>query len=231
MALLTTNTKLKKSICMGYSTFGIHLAPHTLSGKNMCPDASEGCAKACLFGAGYGAYPMIQQARIRKTQLFTSNNKAFLQTLIGEVETAIRRTKKNGLIPCFRLNLTSDIPWENIKIDGKNIMEMFPDVQFYDYGKSLKRMVKFLMGEMPKNYHLTFSRSETNQDACEIVMGMGGSVAMVFKDRIPKKYMGKKVVEGDSNDLRFLNPNGVIIGLIAKGTKGKKDTSGFVIEL
>jgi hypothetical protein len=231
MSLLTTNTKLEKSLSLGYRTFGIHLAPHTLSGKNMCPDASEGCAKACLFGAGFGSYPFVQQARIRKTQLFTSNNKAFLQTLIGEVETAIRRTRKNGLIPCFRLNLTSDIPWENIKIDGKNIMEMFPDVQFYDYGKNLKRMIKFLMGEMPKNYHLTFSRSETNQDACEIVMGMGGSVAMVFKDRIPKKYMGKEVVEGDSNDLRFLNPNGVIIGLIAKGTKGKKDTSGFVIEL
>lgn len=231
MSLLTTNTKLKKSLELGYKTFGIHLAPSDLSGKDVCPSASVGCRAACLNFAGYGAYPKIQQARIRKTQLFTSNNKAFLQTLIGEVETAIRRTNKNGLIPCFRLNLTSDIPWENIKIDGKNIMEMFPDVQFYDYGKNLKRMIKFLMGEMPKNYHLTFSRSETNQDACEIVMGMGGSVAMVFKDRIPKKYMGKKVVEGDSNDLRFLNPNGVIIGLIAKGTKGKKDTSGFVIEL
>ncbi len=214
---------------MGYSTFGIHLAPSDLSGKDVCPSASEGCRAACLNFAGYGAYPKIQQARIRKTQLFTSNNKAFLQTLIGEVETAIRRTTKNGLIPCFRLNLTSDIPWENIKIDGKNIMEMFPDVQFYDYTKSLRRMIKFLTGEMPKNYHLTFSRSESNEDAVRIVMGMGGNVAVVYHKQLKKTRLDKKVVSGDDHDLRFLDPKGIVVGLVSKGSKGKADRTGFAL--
>lgn len=227
--LLTTNTKLKKSLELGYKTFGIHLAPSDLSGKDVCPSASEGCRAACLNFAGYGAYPKIQQARIRKTQLFTSNNKAFLQTLIGEVETAIRRTKKNGLIPCFRLNLTSDIPWENIKIDGKNIMEMFPDVQFYDYTKSLRRMIKFLTGEMPKNYHFTFSRSESNEDACRIVMGMGGNVAVVYHNKLKKTRLKKKVVSGDEHDLRFLDPKGIVVGLVSKGSKGKADRTGFAL--
>jgi hypothetical protein len=227
--LLTTNTKLKKSLELGYKTFGIHLAPSDLSGKNVCPSASEGCRAACLNFAGYGAYPKIQQARIRKTQLFTSNNKAFLQTLIGEVETAIRRTRKNGLIPCFRLNLTSDIPWENIKIDDKNIMEMFPDVQFYDYTKSLRRMIKFLTGEMPKNYHFTFSRSESNEDACRIVMGMGGNVAVVYHNKLKKTRLKKKVVSGDEHDLRFLDPKGIVVGLVSKGSKGKADRTGFVL--
>jgi hypothetical protein len=229
--LLTTNTKLKKSLDLGYKTFGIHLAPADESGKNVCPSSSAGCREACLYKAGFGSYPFVQRARIKKTQLFSSNPKAFLLTLIGEVETAIRRTKKNNLTPCFRLNLTSDIPWENIKILGKNIMEMFPNVQFYDYGKDLKRMLKFIKGEMPKNYHLTFSRSEENEEECKIVMSLKGNVAMVFKNKIPKKYMGKRVIDGDSNDLRFLNPSGVVIGLIAKGTKGKTDKSGFVIEV
>lgn len=229
MSLLTTNTKLKKSLELGYKTFGIHLAPSDLSGKDVCPSASVGCRAACLNFAGYGAYPKIQQARIRKTQLFTSNNKAFLQTLIGEVETAIRRTNKNGLIPCFRLNLTSDIPWENIKIDGKNIMEMFPDVQFYDYTKSLRRMIKFLMGEMPKNYHFTFSRSETNEDACRIVMGMGGNVAVVYHNKLKKTRLKKKVVSGDEHDLRFLDPKGIVVGLVSKGSKGKADRTGFAL--
>jgi hypothetical protein len=110
-------------------------------------------------------------------------------------------------------------------------MEIYPDVQFYDYGKNLKRMIKFLMGGMPKNYHLTFSRSESNQSACEIVLGMGGNVAMVFKDKLPEMFMGKQVFGGDTHDLRFLDPKGSIIGLIAKGTRGKSDKSGFVIEL
>jgi hypothetical protein len=35
-----------------------------------------------------------------------------------------------------RLNGTSDIPFENIKfMDGKNIFELFPEIQFYDYTK------------------------------------------------------------------------------------------------
>ncbi len=229
--LLTTNSKLKKSLEYGFATFGIHLAPANLSGKNVCPSASKGCRNACLNFSGFGTYPSVQDARIKKTQLFHADKKLFLTSLIKEVETMIRRTKKNGLTPCFRLNLTSDIAWETIKIDGKNIMEIYPDVQFYDYGKNLKRMIKFLMGEMPKNYHLTFSRSESNQSACEIVIGMGGSVACVFKDKLPTTYMGKTVVSGMENDLRFLDPKGSIIGLIAKGTKGKSDKSGFVIEV
>lgn len=230
MSLLTTNTKLKKSLSLGYSTFGIHFAPSNLSGKNVCPSASVGCRNACLYHAGYGAYPKVQQARIKKTQLFNADKKTFLVNLIKEVEVAIRRTKKNNLTPCFRLNLTSDIPWETIKIDGKNIFEMYPDVQWYDYTKSLKRMINFLTGKMPKNYHLTFSRSESNDDAVKIVLGMGGQTAMVFSDKLPKKYMGYKVVDGDDNDLRFLDPKKTIIGLKVKGSKGKADTSGFIIK-
>jgi hypothetical protein len=229
MALLTTNTKLKKSIDLGFKTFGIHLAPHTLSGKNVCPSASKGCANACLYNAGYGAYPKVKEARIKKTKLFHANKKAFMSTLIKEVETAIRRTEKNGLIPCFRLNLTSDIAWETIKIEDKNIFEMFPNIQFYDYTKNLARMMKFLTGQMPKNYHLTFSRSESNENACRIVMGMKGNVAVVYHNQLKKTRLKKKVISGDDHDLRFLDPKGVVIGLVAKGKKGKSDESGFVL--
>jgi hypothetical protein len=38
------------------------------------------------------------------------------------------------------------------------------------------------------------------------------------------------VIDGDANDLRFLDPTGVIVGLKAKGA-AKKDTSGFVVRL
>jgi hypothetical protein len=229
MALLTTNTKLKKSLIHGYSTFGIHLAPADESGKNVCPSSSAGCREACLYKAGFGSYPFVQRARIKKTQLFSSDPKAFTLTLIGEVETAIRRTKRNNLTPCFRLNLTSDIPWENIKILGKNIMEMFPDVQFYDYTKTLDRMKKFLNGEMPSNYHLTFSRSEDNEEHCREVMRMGGNVAVVYHKQLKKTRLKKRIIDGDVSDLRFLDPKGIVVGLVAKGTKGKTDKSGFVL--
>jgi hypothetical protein len=39
--------------------------------------------------------------------------------------------------------------------------------------------------------------------------------------------MGMSVVDGDADDLRFLDGRGVVVGLKAKGP-AKKDTSGFV---
>jgi len=44
---------------------------------------------------------------------------------------------------------------------------------------------------------------------------------------MPETYNGLPVFNGDESDLRFLDPQGVIVGLYAKG-KAKKDTSGFV---
>ena len=52
-------------------------------------------------------------------------------------------------------------------------------------------------------------------------------MAVVFADRLPKKWKGKKVIDGDRHDLRFLDPSGVIIGLIAKGA-GRKINNKFI---
>jgi hypothetical protein len=91
-------------------------------------------------------------------------------------------------------------------------------------------MMQFLGGQMPKNYHLTFSLSETNMLQAKEVLQLGGNVAMVFavkKDKpLPKKHMGYKVINGDESDLRFLDAKNVIVGLHAKG-RARKDTSGF----
>lgn len=230
MLLTKSNTKIAKGESKGYRTFGIHLAPHKLSGKNVCPNASKGCAAACLNVSGQGYYKRVQDARLKKTLFFLNQKDEFLNQLFVDITTAIRRSKKNNMIPCFRLNLTSDLAWESIKINGKSLMEHFPTVQFYDYCKSPKRMLNFLKGNFPKNYHLTFSRSESNETHCNIIMACGGNVAMVFRKTLPKSYKGKVVIDGDETDLRFLDPKGVIVGLVAKGV-GRKDESGFIIDL
>ena len=227
--LSTSNTKIRKGEKSGFKTAGIHLAPHKLSGHNTCVAASKGCAAACLNTAGMGAYSTVQAARIKKTKMFFEDRGNFLNTLIKEIQSAIKKAKKNNMTPAFRLNLTSDIAWEKITINNQTIMEMFPDVSFYDYTKIPRRMLNFINGKFPKNYHLTFSRSENNQTHADIVMGCGGNVAVVFRGKLPNTYKGKKVINGDENDLRFLDPKGVIVGLVEKG-KAKKDASGFVVE-
>jgi hypothetical protein len=227
--LSTSNTKIRKGEKSGFKTAGIHLAPHKLSGHNTCVAASKGCAAACLNTAGMGAYSTVQAARIKKTKMFFEDRGNFLNALVKEIQSAIKKAKKNNMTPAFRLNLTSDIAWEKITINNQTIMEMFPDVSFYDYTKIPRRMLNFINGKFPKNYHLTFSRSENNQTHADIVMGCGGNVAVVFRGKLPDTYKGKKVINGDENDLRFLDPKGVIVGLVEKG-KAKKDASGFVVE-
>ena len=85
------------------------------------------------------------------------------------------------------------------------------------------------MVKLPSNYHLTFSRSEHNETLCDMVLQMGGNVAVVFRDQLPATWKGFEVVNGDANDLRFLDKSGVVVGLIEKGL-AKKDETGFVQE-
>ena len=161
--------------------------------------------------------------------MFFKDKAVFLSQLIKEITAAIKSAEKQNLTAVFRLNLTSDLPWEKIKLNGKSVFDLFPQVTFYDYTKSPERMTAFLAGDMPKNYHLTFSKSETNGAIAESILKSGGNVAMVFRKSLPTKWLGVDVINGDETDLRFLDGAGKIVGLVEKG-KAKKDESGFVIE-
>lgn len=212
------NSKTIKGEKKGWITFIIYLAPHkqNSSGKNICAKASEGCAAACLYNSGFGGmYNSVQKARINKTDYFLNDTKGFLEQLDKEVAKLIKKHKNENI--CFRLNGTSDLPFENFKIrDGKNIMELYPDVKFYDYTKIAKRF----FNELPENYHLTFSRSETNDEEVDKVLAAGGNVAVVF-DKLPETYKGYKVVNGDLSDLRFTDEKNVVVGLKYKNNTGK----------
>ncbi len=224
MKLLTEdNAKIQKSLNKGYKTYGLHLAPHKLSGKNLCTSASKGCAFACLNTAGLGVFKSIQNARLERTKFFNKNQKEFLSSLRREIFLAIGRAEKMGMIPCFRLNLTSDILWEKL-----NIIQEFPTVQFYDYTKHFNRIMDYYNGFIPENYHLTFSRSESNEKQVNaLIADTDVNIAVVFKE-FPDTWKGRKVVNGDNDDLRFLDDKGVIVGLKAKG-RAIKDKSGFVV--
>ncbi len=224
--LSTANPKIQKGTKLGYLTFILHLAPSTLSGKNTCPKATPGCIAACLNTAGRGGMfkagestNVIQQARIRKTRYFYEDRQGFLADLAQDIGKAIKFAQKRNLTPVFRLNGTSDLSWEKYQVrDGKNIFQLFPDVQFYDYTKVLGRKVKNI-----PNYHLTFSRAESNDADVEQALKQGMNVAVVY-DQIPQGMFS-----ADETDLRFLDPKDAgIIALKAKG-RAKKDTSGFVI--
>lgn len=221
------NTKTMKGEALGFRTYIMHLAPSTLSGYQVCPMASPGCASACLNLSGMGRFSNVQAARIAKTRLFFEDRGLFMFTLLKEIRAAIRSSLKAGLTPVFRLNGTSDIRWETISVfaDGfwhNNIMDAFPTVQFYDYTKIPNRR------NIPANYHLTFSRSEVNElEALQVLSSGTMNVAVVF-DQLPNKWAGVTVIDGTETDLRFLDERAVVVGLKANG-KAKKDQTGFTV--
>jgi putative transposon-encoded protein len=231
MLLTVGNPKLLKGQKQGYLSSVLHFAPADLSGKEVCPKRTVGCTAACLNTAGRGGIfkkgestNVIQQARIRKTKMFFESRQDFMHELVTEIQKTIKKAEKQGLIPVFRLNGTSDLAWEKyeVMLSGKNIFQLFPQVQFYDYTKINNRKVSHI-----PNYHLTFSKADGNDMDTRIAMSHGMNVAVVFKD-VPKTYLGRPVINGDETDLRFLDSKGVIVGLKAKG-KAKKDTTGFVV--
>jgi hypothetical protein len=235
------NAKTVKGEKYGFKTYILYMSPHTQNSqaKNVCPNASQGCADACLYKSGFGGiYTSVQQGRIAKTELFLNDRKFFLDYLKAEITKVKAKHDKKGENLCIRLNGTSDLAYETFKIEGKSLIEHFPTIQFYDYTKSPKRMTKYLKGELPSNYQLTFSRSEVNDIESEVVLGNGGNVAMVFRNGLPTTYKGFKVVDGDESDLRFLDDNNVVVGLKYKnitGSGGKETNdaskeSGFVID-
>jgi len=224
------NSKTIKGEKYGWKTYGIHLSPNIVSGYNVCFDATTGCIDACLDTSGRGAMPSVQNARINKTKRFFQDRKGFLTDLWKEVTSAVKSATRKELKFCMRPNLTSDLPWESIRHNGQSLMDAFNPCRFYDYTKSLKRFTRFLNGELPENYHLTYSRSEETTDALVIALcKSGGNVAVVFRERLPETWLGIEVLNGDEDDLRFKDKKGCIVGLVEKGL-AKKDETGFVVE-
>ena len=240
-----TNAKTIKGDGSEYLTAILYMTPYkvwveTLGRySNSCPMAEQaGCIDACLNTAGRGAFNNVQSARMRKAQWFYNDRGSFMEQLYDDVDRFQKYCMKRGIQPCVRLNGTTDIQWENIKLyNGQNIFEVFPDVQWYDYTKiANRRKAK----DIP-NYHLTWSYSNADPRYAAMLdtaIANGMNAAVVFRSNfikvVPKcwhKWQGYPVIDGDQDDLRFLDPKGGhIVALYAKG-KAKKDTSGFVQEV
>jgi hypothetical protein len=217
MKLLTIeNPKTSKGQSSGYLTGIMYLSPASLSGVNLCPFSTEGCRASCLNTAGRGRFDSIKESRLIKTLHYLNNREGFIEQLRLDIQAVERKAARMGLKPCIRLNGTSDVLWERV---APELFSEFSHIQFYDYTK----YPDYIRANLPKNYDLTFSRAETNQLS-------NRRTAIVFRNEIPTFFDKRLVINGDTNDLRFLDPDGCIVGLKAKG-KAKKDTSGFVVDV
>ena len=233
----TDSAKAIKADKYGWLNAINYMAPHDTAGVgNLCPNASEGCKALCLgMYSGQAAMVsdlengsnVVRESRVAKSQYFINERQAFMGEMAHHIKAMIRKADRENKKLAVRPNGSSDIAFEYIKgYNGQTLPEQFPDIQFVDYTKSLKRM---LNPNRPSNYHLTFSLSESNMHEAIHVLANRKNVAVVFGDGLPDTFMGHRVIDGTEHDLRHLDPQPVIVGLDPKGKKAKADTSGFVV--
>ena len=213
-----SNPKVAKNMKLDVLTI-----PHNLS------PARESGFEACLHTAGNPVYlPAKLNARIQRTLAFFKCREAYLALMAYELQAHLVKADKLGMEAAARLNTTSDIEWQAMRLNcGRNLFELFPSIQYYDYTKIIKRAIKWASGKLSPNYHITFSKNESNDDHVRQALLVGCNVAICF-DELPESYMGIDVFNGDLSDYRPSDPLGVVIGLRAKGL-ARSDTSGFTV--
>ena len=226
--LLGSSTyKMEKSHKYKYLSEILHLAPANIGGVNICPNASPECIKLCLNTSGRGQMTTVQKSRLNKKFYFLADRLKFLNHLDHEIKLSYARARRKGFKYTVRLNGTSDLPFERYKLEnGLNLMDNNPHVQFIDYTKVTNRLDK--KNKIPKNYSLTYSQAENNLKDVKQVLKTKFNIATVFRKKLPKKWLGRKVINGDLSDLRHLEDGKkIIVGLIAKG-RAIKNFNGFV---
>jgi len=234
-----SSAKIIKGIKKNVDTFIVYLAPFNLSGYNVCPKATiDGCVKLCLHKSGRNKMLIKGQtetttdrARIAKTKLFFEEREFFNAWVISEIKTAYNKAISKGRDFSVRFNGTSDINIETIKQGNKNLFQLFPHIQFYDYTKVYNRLQ--LTKKYP-NYNLTFSYSGGNMLECFNALQEGYNVAVPFYKVLPTTFAGYKVINGDETDLRYMDESNVIVGLKYKIVRGKKEadilSNDFIIK-
>ncbi len=230
-----SNTKVAKGHALPYTAAILHLSPADKSGYNTCPYADT-CAAPCLDSAGRGKFDTTQAARIRKTRWFFEDRAGFMAQLVKDIAALERKAARDGNTAVVRLNGTSDIGWTRVSctrdnVTYRNVFECFPNVQFYDYTKVPTRFTQ----QLPANYHVTFSLGGTNDTNAHAALNAGMNLAVVLRVKkgmpLPATWNGRAVIDGDTHDFRFLDPQGgYIVGLRAKGD-AIGDTSGFVRDI
>jgi len=179
------------------------------------------CMSGCLKLAGRGRFGNVQDARQAKTDLWHSDRFAFLDQLIDELAKFDRLCLRQGVTGTVRLNVLSDIAWEDY-----GIPQRFPDLDFYDYTKRAKRL-----GNTPENYRLMFSASgaPSYQKQMQIGLAAGVPVSFVYRGKCPEILFGRRVIDGDASDWVNANAGPVALALKAKGP-AKNDTGSFVYD-
>jgi len=219
------NTKVAKSekSLIGGSKIRI-LSLSLMPDDTLCPARwLADCAEDCLRSSGRGIQQNVIDGRQARTNLWHSDRDAFLSTLKRELHNFIRLCGRQNVVPVTRLNVLSDIPWENYL----DFEDEFRTLFSYDYTKLPARL-----GKTPSNYRLMFSYSKAPgfQNQVKRALEHRVPITAVFRGGLPATFLGRPVYDGDVSDIANLEQIDSIIGLRVKGHQAKRSESPFIID-
>lgn len=256
LTLPESQPKIGKGLALRIRTAVVHLSPaDTADPRSVCPWSTAACRAACINWAGRGGIGVaadgsgaerntVQLARMARTRLFWSDRAEFIRMLRSEVSRFATACDRMGMVSALRPNGTSDLPWETIAPDILGSVAMS-----YDYTKGKARALRSAAAdrgddaEWPATYRLTWSASEqdTEQDILQMMQQGCGAAVPFHADAhaemlLRGSWRGFRVVDGDTHDVRPIDRDqngipqgeGYICALRAKGSRGKRDASGFV---
>lgn len=224
MIFTIQNTKLQKSEHFGYKSVGLSLLPHRLADEkvDLCGGRSTSlCREFCINTSGHQSMSKIQEFRKKKTLEFLKDRKRFLEKCSIELNYLEELANDQGLKLTCRMNMFTDVDYYKYKIDGKSIYEKHPTIQFIEYTKHYNKL-----SYLP-NLHITYSYDKEYHEEALNVLKRGDNLSVIFPDILPNEWNGYRVINGDTHDLRFLDPKNVVVGLkyknsMKKGVDNKK---------
>jgi hypothetical protein len=225
-------------------TYIIYLQPGIIDNYNFCPCSTKECRLTCLCNSGRSRIDQlaglnrITNCKIKRNKLFLQNRKFYFDWIIAEIRKYQKIAIDKNMYFAVRLNGTSDIDYINLVVsENKNIFQLFPEIQFYDYTANIK-----LYDNKPGNLHLTFSYKGTNKNKTEClnILRHDENITIVFniaKNKpLPETYLNYKVINGDFSDYRPNDEKNCIVGLRFKKVTNKLineniQNSKFVVTL
>ena len=230
-----SNIKLSHSGSDRVAAYGLNLLPADASGDwNTCRYATAGCRSACLATSGQAGMERragrdrIFRARRAKLAFLGSSPVEFLALLAHEIDRIpVDVWAAAGWTVSLRLNVLSDIPWETIA-PWLVARAAARGIALYDYTAwpSARRSRSSVV-------YLVDSVKETHTDTQIRRMARPVVVFDVPRGRaLPATYLGRRVIDADTSDARFLDAEGTVRGLrykhVASTTRALAVASGFV---
>lgn len=159
----------------------------------------------------------VRRAQRWRTEFYFSDPASYFARLGKELAGLARRADRLGLVPCARLDGTSDLGIAGQALDRGIV----PDgLRLWDYSKSVDRALAQVgspVWDVTYSYH-------GNVDDSLAVLRAGGRVAVVYPslDCVPIRQWRFRTVDGNATDLRFTDPPRTVCALPLKGVSNAR---------